>query len=318
MTHGEPRNEFENNLDAPGKGFERIEEVANEESLSLTLNQFNFEQIMNQASIRNRRHEGMEIEGHNDEEILDEEKEGVSGRESNYSRADEEITLQNDSGSISESIEPFITETSSKTISETSQQPEGNPEDEESLMKDKKPTKPEDPPEKPIPSYRKPTASFNFWKKRPPSPEQAPKEIHPPPKHLLIWTRCRRIYKTQTKRYKSDLKYQTSCGKHKRPVWKPPLTANEHLPSRKLPKLLKKSLKIPDFLEPYTFIAASDTPESPIKLNQEEDLDSYSVDSDTSFEYEAGDFRSTGLSVALPQLYSIVKSYGKNADAIVK
>ena len=99
--------------------------------------------------------------------------------------------------------------------------------------------------------------------------------------------------------------------KYKIPSRKPPVTANDKK-IRKGRRIVFTNHKIPDFLEPYEVFVPNETPESPIKLNQEEDLDTYSVDSDTSYEYEPAEYRSTGLNVALPQLYSIVKSYGNN------
>ena len=324
------RPESDNLLEAPGLVFEKIEEAAIEESLSLTLNQFNFDQLSKQATIKRRQresgegHEGLEgpdgLEGQEGQEGLEdpelnEENEGLTGGDSG---SDAENGSFDRSGSISECIESFISATE-KDLSHKSQDKDSQSlMDEENQVKSEKPKKVEEPPEKPIPSYQKPTAAFNSWKKRPPSPEAPVKEIFPPPKHLLVWTRCRKIYKNQTQRFRPDLKYQTAAGRKRRPIWKPPLTANESPQMQKLPKIVRKVPKIPEFLEPYTFVPPSETPESAVKLNQDEDSDSYDVDSDTSYEYEAGDFRSTGLSVALPQLYSIVKSYGKNADAILK
>lgn len=159
--------------------------------------------------------------------------------------------------------------------------------------------------EKPIPSYRKPTVASNQWKKKPQTPPEPPKEIFPPPKHLLIWTKCRKIYKNLTKKYRKKI-----------PLWKPPLSANYTKP-RKLPKLVVRPFKIPDFLEPYIPFSPVEAQDLSTNINQDEDKDNYSVDSDTSYEYESADFRSNGLNLALPQLYSIVKSYGKNADMIV-
>ena len=165
---------------------------------------------------------------------------------------------------------------------------------------------PEEEQEKPIPSHMRPTVASTQWKKKPETPPEPPKEIFPPPKHLLVWTKCRKIYKNQTKKYRKKI-----------PLWKPPLGSGYTKP-RRLPKLVVRPFKLPDFLQPYIVSNHVETPDSGINLNQDEDNDTYSVNSDTSYEYECADYKSTGLNNALPQLYSIVKSYGKNADALTR
>ena len=285
----------------PGETFEKIEEIANEDSLSLTLNQLNFQALILNSGAKN----------------LESSEKSLKENNENLSENSESIQ-ESFSGS------EFSQEESMSEEKENSEQNEEENEVVEELqeeiipVKDEKPKKVEEPPEKPIPSYRKPTAAFNSWKKKPPSPEPTPKETFPPPKHLLVWTKCRRIYKNQTKKHKADLSFQLLTRGRRRPKWKPPITANETKEFKILPKIVKKKFKMPDFLEPYTYIMPSETPESPIKLKKDSDSDNEEFDSDSSYEYEAADFRSTGLSVALPQLYSIVKSYGKNADIIVK
>ena len=49
-------------------------------------------------------------------------------------------------------------------------------------------------------------------KKRPPTPPEPPKEIFPPPKHLLVWTKCRKIYKNQTKNIRKNTALETPAG----------------------------------------------------------------------------------------------------------
>jgi hypothetical protein len=285
----------------PGEPFEKIEEIANEDSLSLTLNQLNFQPLMLNKNQNN---------SENSQKSLKENIENLS----------------ENSESIQESFSTSYV-SQNELMSDSKEDDEKNVEENEITeelqeeiipVKDEKPKKAEEPPEKPIPSYRKPTAAFNSWKKKPPSPEPTPKETFPPPKHLLVWTKCRKIYKNQTKKHKADLSFQLLTRGRRRPKWKPPITANETKDFRLLPKIVKKKFRIPEFLEPYTYIMPSETPESPIKLKNNSESDKEDFDSESSFEYEPADFRSTGLSVALPQLYSIVKSYGKNADIIVK
>lgn len=294
----------------PGDTIEKIEEVTNEDSLSLTLNQIQFQNLLMQGQANVENAEKLEK---NDEGI----DEGSESIKESFDDHDEEMsqgTFSQESGS--QENDEKIEENDEEGV-------EGNENNEDVaeeilVVNDEKPKKVEEPPEKPIPSYRKPTAAFNSWKKKPPSPEPTPKESFPPPKHLLVWTKCRKIYKNQTKKHKTDLSFQLLTRGRRRPRWKPPITANDTKQARILPKIVKKPIKMPDFLEPYTFIMPSESPEVQINIKDDSDSGLEDLDSDSSFEYEVADFRSTGLSVALPQLYSIVKSYGKNADIIVK
>jgi IQ calmodulin-binding motif len=264
--------------------FGKIEEPKLEEVLTLTFNINDFQS-----------RENIEI---NNPETYVELNPSIHGTQ-------EVISTHNDESEVSSNPQNFSETSEIQSVHTLAQENQESIES-DAVPEEKPVKKPEKEIEKPIPSYRKPTIASAQWKKTPPSPPEGPKEIHPPPKHLLVWTKCRKAYKNQTKRYK-----------HKEPLWKPPLSANSTI-QRKLPKVAHKPYKIPEFLEPYTLFNPVETPDSPIKLNQDDaNDDSYSVDSDTSYEYEPAEYRSTGLNIALPQLYSIVKSYGKNADAIV-
>ncbi|OMJ68371.1 hypothetical protein SteCoe_34197 [Stentor coeruleus] len=288
-------------LDAPGDkhGFDKIDEMGIEESLTITMDLPNKNSQVNDPIVvvdvvKVPEEEKMNENAREDDEDLGFNDEDYIGDDEEMEELEEDMDNDIEVTGIQEENENEIVE-----IDEENQVVAEN--NEKSMKKKDEKT------EEPIPSHRRPTAAYNSWKKRPPSPEELRKEIFPPPRRLLVWTKCRKVYKSQTKKYKKKI-----------PLWKPPLTAND-MNMRKLPKVaVKKRLRIPDFLEPYTLIAPSETPESPIKLNEDEENEEFSINSDTSYEYEPVDYKSTGLSVALPQLYSIVKSYGKNADLLMR
>lgn len=292
-------------LEAPGEKIDvidKIDEVPIEESITLTIdaNLFNPDTTKTLDEILSKPNE-------EDEEVVNDEiDENFSSVE--YYEGDEEEGDDEEMEDENEAHGEGERQGEGQEIQEgDADMQEHELEEDMGVEKDDKaPKKKEEETEKPIPSHRRPTAAYNSWKKKPPSPEAPPREIYPPPRHLLVWTKCRKIYKNQTKKYRKKI-----------PLWKPPLTAHE-VEIRKLPRIIKKPIRIPEFLEPYTFIAPSETPDSPIKLNNDEEKENFSVDSDTSYEYEPAEYRSTGLSVALPQLYSIVKSYGKNADLLMR
>ena len=277
------------NLDLP-QAFEKIDEVQIEESLSPTLQPIQFMPPMNEelAMIEN---EASSVGEFREDQVFDDNE---------YFDADDVSISEDIDGTLGNEVETIDIEGQ-----EMLQSPE-ELDDKHNREGKNKNAPPDEEQERPIPSHRRATVASTQWKKRPPTPPEPPKEIFPPPKHLLVWTKCRKIYKNQTKKYKKKI-----------PLWKPPLGSGYTKP-RRLPKLVLKQFKIPDFLEPYTIPTHAETPDSGINLNQDEDNDTYSVNSDTSYEYEAGDYKSTGLNNALPQLYSIVKSYGKNADALTK
>lgn len=290
-------------LEAPGENkheFEKIDEMGIEESLTITMD----------LPFVNKNPQGNDVVAVEDMiKVQDEEKNNENMIKEGEKRGFDNEDYIGDNEEIEE-VEGNVESSMEEMEVQGENDDEGDKQDVESQFflesNEKFVKKKEEEPEKPIPSHRRPTAAYNSWKKRPPSPEEMRKEIFPPPRRLLVWTKCRKAYKSQTKKYKKKI-----------PLWKPPLTAND-MKMRKLPKVVKKRIKVPDFLEPYTFVAPSETPESPIKLNEDVENEDFSVDSDTSYEYESIDYKSTGLSVALPQLYSIVKSYGRNADLLTR
>lgn len=161
--------------------------------------------------------------------------------------------------------------------------------------------------DKTLPLYLRPTKAYLNKKKRTPTPIKPPKDPRfqkPPSSQLTRNTAARKNYTSQTKRY-------NRCE----PIWKPPMTAHEFNP-RVLPKAHFEIPKLPDFVDGGITKKRKKTNMDVGRNNDSSAYNTLSEAEETDYEYIQPINMTVQLGEALPELYSIVKDYGRRTDLI--